>query len=178
MQDDFFNRFSDRDADEVEPFVGFPNEPFRIRERRVSPLVYLSNQFRQGGWYLVDASIKSNIQLSNLWRGRLYEGVTISGQPFLIPATLAGSPDYYSWEDSLQGMLEIGTKNWITHNSERNRRGHIATVETRLVLREPEWWTGSFAELVAAAFGERVIYAKYLQRKTVRRPAYEDVEES
>ncbi len=41
------------------------------------------------------------------------------------------------------------------------------------VLHEQGWWDGSFEELAAAAFGSRIIDAKYLTRR--KRTVWEDV---
>lgn len=74
-------------------------------------------------------------------------------------------------------MLERGTKGWIAHASDRDRRVHKAIAEPKYALREPEWWPGSLSELVTAAFGDRIVDAKYVQKAHSARSRFDDIEE-
>lgn len=170
----FLTRFRVRNNAQ-EPFVGIPNGPFRIRPERESPLVYLTNLKDKGGWHLVDEDIVDEVDLPNLWQAKLYEGVTESGRPFLLPLTLTGNPNSEGWEKSLQTGIAKGKQGWVSRETDKQLKRFKIYLEQG-VMHEPDWWDGSFEELAEVAFGNRIIDAKYLNRR--KRTAWDDVEES
>lgn len=174
----FMNRFLADEVDYTRPFVGNPKGAFRIRQGAKSPLVYMTNLQHEGGWHLVDSAVLDEVQLPNLWRGYLYEGVMENGRPFLLPVTQGSDPDYEDWAKSLLAAIKQASKGWVEISSDRSVKKYRTTLLD--LHQSPEWYDGDFDELMMSAFEGKIIDKSHplLKRKRTRAVEFDDIDET
>lgn len=159
--------------------VCVPKTAFRIhpdRERTASD-IYLSHV--EGKWWMVAADVieDDGVEVQNLWRADLFEGIRPDGQRFVLPVTLPMYSDKTDWHDSLTQAVRLARKKWVTVESDKINKCFEVTSEKPMKVGPDDWNDCEFSDLLEQAFHGRIVYTRQEAVTKLRRPSRREISE-
>ena len=159
--------------------VCVPKTAFRIhpdRERTVSN-IYIAHV--NGKWWIIAADVVEDegIDIQNLWRADLYEGIRPDGQRFVLPVTLPTWTDKTDWHDSLTQAVKLARKKWVTVEADKVNQCFDVTSEKPMKAGPDDWIDDEFSDVLELAFQGHIIYTRKEAMTKLRKPSRREISE-
>jgi hypothetical protein len=166
------------DDPELLPRVYIPKEPLiRIHPdiKRVSKPVHV--MLIDHEWYLLSRDVMAEkIFKRGVWKARLYQGVTLEGESFVLPVTCPAGDGYEGWYDSMTKIIPLARNNWLRLRANKEERRWVCRID-REESALPQWPVWSLNELIHRAFAGRIIKRDHPKAKAMRKAAANSAQE-
>jgi len=138
-------------ASEQQATVMIPkNTYFKIYpDRQIDVSVAHNN----GHWYLFDNTIADDLQgqLKKLSQATLYQGITETGQSFILPVVKPWPGYTDSWYRSLSHIADQATDKYLKIECDSSINNY-AIVEEKRLTNQVQWPQDDFDEIISTAF--------------------------
>ena len=160
--------------------VCIPKDYFSIHpdEDRCLLDVYLCRAGDQ--WWLITASIieQDHLQLPNLWRANLFEGMMQNDQRFILPVTFFSGGYPTTWSESWDAIIPKARRHWIKTQSDKEQGCFEITHQRKHSATSINWPDDDFGALIHRAFRGRLITTRAdAVAKLLRTSCRETIEE-
>jgi hypothetical protein len=159
--------------------VCMPKTAFRIHPDRNRTVSNIYIALIDGKWWMIASDVveDGDIDIPNLWRADLYEGIRPDGQRFILPVTLPIYVDATDWHDSLTHVVKLARKKWISVKSDKSNHCFDVISEKPIKMTEDAWPMGEFESLLELAFYGRIIYTLKEAVTKLRKPSRREINE-